>query len=404
VHVVADTGKLVEDGIITATQAATIEDRAREIMLYGAINTVLTFGIIAATAGLVFWLASAVAVAVTGALATLVGVAILMRGGAMFAIFGNASALIGTGMLIGGATIEVIERYEDAAPATMMLMGAALLLAAGQHLLRRPGAYRFLAGTLLVMGLGTHLFGLGLMLLQAKLAGFPVSLFYFYASAMLFASGWLIDIRFVTALAIVPFAQMLDTGTFYFGATYVFYSPEPSLSIVQMSVLIVLAYLLAARIGERHARHFRVLAMLAFVVANLCALVGSLWGDVIGKTLWGPGGSGDYADSAAHAAAEAAFEASAMHLSSGFYAVVWAVVLVGLIFLAAHRTNRGLFNGALTFAGIHAYPQLFEHFAREPLAYVIGGLAAVPLAWGMWWLNARMAHQAVKQGGRGEGR
>ena len=33
------------------------------------------------------------------------------------------------------------------------------------------------------------------------------------------------DVRLVTALAIVLFAQILDTGTFYFGA-YVFYSPE----------------------------------------------------------------------------------------------------------------------------------------------------------------------------------
>ena len=44
-------------------------------------------------------------------------------------------------------------------------------------------------------------------------------------------------------------------------------------------------------------------------------------------------------------------------------------------------------NTALTFAAIHAYTQLFESFGDEPLAYFIGGLAAIPLAWGLWRLN-----------------
>ena len=55
---------------------------------------------------------------------------------------------------------------------------------------------------------------------------------------------------------------------------------------------------------------------------------------------------------------------------------------------AAHGANRGLFNTAMTFAAIHAYTQLFESFGDEPLVYVIGGLSAIPLAWGMWRANA----------------
>ncbi|MFT7059052.1 MAG: hypothetical protein ACJASV_001559, partial [Pseudorhodobacter sp.] len=35
------------------------------------------------------------------------------------------------------------------------------------------------------------------------------------------------------------------------------------------------------------------------------------------------------------------------------------------------------------------YTQAFEIFGDDPLAYVIGGLVAVPLAWGLWRLNAR---------------
>lgn len=42
---------------------------------------------------------------------------------------------------------------------------------------------------------------------------------------------------------------------------------------------------------------------------------------------------------------------------------------------------------AMIFAGIRAYTQMFESFSDEPLAYVIGGLAAIPLAFGLWRLN-----------------
>ena len=73
------------------------------------------------------------------------------------------------------------------------------------------------------------------------------------------------------------------------------------------------------------------------------------------------------------------------------HAYVATITLAVGIFLAAFwsaTTNRrGIFNAAMTFGGIHAYTQAFETFYDEPLAYVIGGLAAIPLAWGLWRLN-----------------
>jgi hypothetical protein len=129
----------------------------------------------------------------------------------------------------------------------------------------------------------------------------------------------------------------------------------------------------------------------------MCALVGSLWGDVIGEHLWGPDFF-DFADAgdneaqwAAYRAARDAFYDQATRISDDVYSILWAVALVAMIFWAAHRNIRGLFNTAMTFAAIHAYTQFFETFADEPLAYVIGGLAAIPLAWGLWRLNQRMA-------------
>lgn len=391
---IADTTALVADGVITEDQARIIEARGREAMVVLAINTLLCLGILAATAGLVLWLADALAVAVFGTLTLGGGLALLARGPETTRMFGNASALIGAGMLIGGAAIELVESYVDIAGWAMTGLGAAitvLALWAMQRLGRMAG---FVIGAILLMGLSLHLGGLGYLLAESDLSGLPVTLFYLYAAATLAGAGWLTDVRLVTALAILPFAQALDTGTFYLHAAYVFVSPEPTLSILQMAVLIGVCLWLAARADERTARHAGILALLAFVVANLCALVGSLWGDVVGVTVWGPGRLSGYDDWETYRAARDAFRDSALVIPEAVYTILWAGALVGIVFWAAHRNQRGLFNAALTFGAIHAYTQLFESFWDQPLAYVIAGLTAIPLAWGLMRLNRWMVARA----------
>ncbi len=55
--------------------------------------------------------------------------------------------------------------------------------------------------------------------------------------------------------------------------------------------------------------------------------------------------------------------------------------------------SHAIANYVTIFLAIHAYTQFFESFADEPLAYAIGGLVAIPLAWGMWRLNRWLAAQ-----------
>ncbi|MEO0990628.1 MAG: hypothetical protein AAFX00_06735, partial [Pseudomonadota bacterium] len=157
-------------------------------------------------------------------------------------------------------------------------------------------------------------------------------------------------------------------------------------TIVQVGLAIALALWLAPHRAERNARHFRTFAILAFIVANLAALDGSLWGDVVGSTLWGPE-SRDFEDYAAYRAAREAFEASALVISDGVYSVLWAIGLMALAAWAAFRSERALFNTAVTFGAIHALIQTLGNYYDQPLAYAIGGLAAVPLAWGLWRYN-----------------
>lgn len=391
-HTIVDTEALVSEGLMSEDLARNIESRARATMVTLAINLVLCAGILFATFGLIFWLADAMAVAVVGALMLAGGAAILARGGDLYRMFGNAATLIGAGMLIGGAGIELVDKYEDIAPWVMVPAGALIAAICGPILLRGTQS-RFVVGSVALMGLALHLVGLGFAMAQANAEGLIVALFYLYAAIAIGGAGWLVDNRLVTALAIVPFAQALDTGTFYFHAAYVFYSPEPTLSILQMALLVAAAVWGATHWPERTARHARITAIMGFVVANLCALVGSLWGDHVGETLWGPGRyrgpDGIYTPESwdLWRQAQEAFHRTSLYISEHVYTGLWAVALAALIAWSAHTNRRGLFNASVTFAGIHAYTQMFETFSDEPLAFVIGGLAAIPLAWGMWRAN-----------------
>ena len=386
-YYVADTAQLIDDGVIDADQAIEIQSRARAAMVALCINALLMTGIIAATFGLVFYLASAASVAICGAIFLSVGLLILRYGAAIYRMFGNASAVIGAGMLILGTAFELLERMSDQAGPLLLAIG---LVLAGLFLWRYLVGLmrlRFAYGVVLVMAVALHLFGLYHIVHANGLSGWPMPFVHFYAFAALVGLGLSLDQRLITALAIVPFAQMLDTGTYYFAATYVFFSPESTLSILQMSILLTLCLTVAARSHGRLARQAGIMAIMAFVVANLCFLVGSIWGDVIGESLWGPSYADFESDWSAYRDARDTFRAQAFVINELVYSAIWAVVLAGLIAWAALTNKRGVFNTAMTFAGIHAYTQMFETFYDEPLAYVIGGLAAIPLAFGLWRLN-----------------
>ena len=387
-HVV-DTQRLIAENILTEAQGAEIARRSRETMVSLVVNVVLCVGIVAATLGLVFWLADALAVAVAGAVFIAAGAFVLLRGGELYRMLGNAAALVGAGMLVAGGGIELVDKFRDVAGWLMLGLGA--LLAAGAYgVFARTTVLRFAAGAVLLMGVALHLWGLGLA--AEDVAGLPRALLLGYAAALVAGAGALVDVRFVTALAIVPFAQMLDTGTGYFHAAYFFYSPEATLTILQMAALVGAGAWAMGRFPERIGRHAGILAIMAMVVGNLAFLVGSLWGDTVGAELfsgrpvWTNGM--EWSD---YNAAIDAWEAQFLHISEHVFTVVWAVLLAGGAFWAAHANQRGLFNAAITFGAIHAYTQLFETMSDEPLAWALGGLAAIPLAWGMWRLNAWLA-------------
>lgn len=366
---IVNTERLVADGIITDDQARAILARARESMVYLAINTLLFSGIIVATTGLIALLGTPSEVAAFGIPFFGIGLFVLVRGNEMYRMFGNASALIGAGMLVGGASLH----WSYFGAIKMVILGLAIAAVSAWLFKAKRNPARFVTGAIILMGLAMHLHGIALsepVMRSRLMPGVPISVVSLYATAAIIGAGWLTDVRLVTALAIIPFAQALSAGTFYNNAAYVFYSKEPTLSIIQMALLISVCIWVSSNWSDRTGRHARTVAVMAFIVANLCALVGSLNGDFV----------------------------NAVFISESAYSILWALALAVILFWAASKAQRGLLNAALTFGGIHAYTQFFESYWDEPMAYVIGGLAAIPLAWGMWRLNRWAAGQ---EGARG---
>ena len=386
-HVV-QTEALVDEGILTPDQAKIIARRSRQVMVSLAINSVLCFGIIAAALGFISLLGDALAVAIVGGFFLGIGTTILVKATDVYRMFGIASALIGSGMLVGGAAAEIVSTFSDDT-AGLIMLGLGLIGAVITAALHQKGSDRtgFLTGSILLMTTAMHIGGLYLWAGDADLPGAIVPMLHLYVATITLAVGIFIDVRLITALAIVPFAQMLDTGTFYWHAMYAFYSPETTLSILQLSVAMAVCVAVSGILVDRYRRHTHIFGIMAFIVANMCFLVGTLWGDVVGSHICGPGYRDYNQDWQAYRDAEAAFKDSAWVISEHMYSIVWAVVLILAAFWSATTNRRGIFNAAMTFGGIHAYTQAFETFYDEPLAYVIGGLAAIPLAWGLSRLN-----------------
>lgn len=387
--VVADLDMLVSEGVLTPSQAATIRARSRGAMISLAVNVLLAGGVLAAAAGFVVLLADTMSVAGAGLGFLALGILVLTQATATWRMFGHAAALIGAGMLIGGGVIECLDRLTPGnAGIVLVIAGAALGIAAFAVFRWRVSGLAFIAGFLALGGAALHLAGLYMVAYVHDIPGILIMLVSLYAAALVAALGWQLDVRLVTALAIVPFAQVLSTSTAYFHAAYVFYSPEPTLSILQMAAALALCLWIMAQRPERDGRHAGIFAMMAFVVGNLCFLVGSLWGDTVGDTFlrdWLEARHPN--DWEAVWVGQDMFRARALSISAGVFSVIWAVLLVACAIWAAHTLRRGLFNAAITFGAIHGYTQAFESFGDQPLAWIIGGLAAIPLAWMVWRLN-----------------
>jgi len=394
----ADTDALVREGVLSAAQAGEIARRAREDMMHFAINIVLFAGILAVIGGMAAFLNDATQVTALGAVVTLAGGAALLRAPVAYRLLSNATAVIGAVMLVGGAVAWGVEATDGFAIAAAL--GVPVALGAYALWRRGPGRLAFMAGWLTCLGVAAHLTGV----LAAPLGGLPPWILCHYAAVVLILCGLALDIRLISALSILALAAALSSRGFYQTGAYGLAIYESTLTVVQMALLAGACLWLSSRGQEPIARHATTLGRLAFIWMNMAFWIGSLWGDKVGYHLWGPKWSDFSADPSwraeegvrgAYEAAQAAFLARATVISADAYALVWALVILGVGILAATGARRAVFNTAVTFGAIHLYTQYFERFEAAPGTVVIAGLIAIGLAYGAWRLNEWMRGRAA---------
>jgi MFS-type transporter involved in bile tolerance (Atg22 family) len=227
------------------------------------------------------------------------------------------------------------------------------------------------------------------------------------AGAVVIACGLALDVRFITALSIVPLAAALSSRVLYSHAAYTIAVYESTLTVLQLGLLAAACALLAPRLAERWARHVRIIGQLAFIWVNVAFWVGSLWGDVVGTYLWGPrledfmaadqtGKARDMgAAMEAFREAEAAFRESALVISVDVYSLVWAALILAVGAWAASTGRRPVFNTAVTFGAIHLYTQWFERLEATPGMVTLAGLIAIAAAYAIWRINLWLRDRAA---------
>ncbi|TDE41182.1 hypothetical protein [Antarcticimicrobium sediminis] len=401
-RILANTDELVRDGVLSPDQAEEIARRAREDMMTLAVNIVLFTGILAVIGGMVGFLEDMAQITALGAVVTLAGAVALLRAPEAYRLLSNATAVIGAVLLVGGAVGWGVQASGSASIAAVL--GLPIGLGAYAVWRRGPGRLRFLAGWLTCLGVAAHLSGMLSEPLGPVLGGVPPWILYHYAAAVLILCGVALDIRLVTALSIPMLAVALSSRSFYQTGMYGLAIYESTLTVLQMALLAGACLWLISSQSERIGRHATILGRLAFIWMNMAFWIGSLWGDQVGYYLWGPRWSDFSADPSwradasaveAYDAAKAAFQSHVLVISSDAYALVWALVILGVGLWAAMAARRAVFNTAVTFGAIHLYTQYFERLEAEPGTIVVAGLIAIALAYGAWRLNAWIRDRAV---------
>ena len=388
-----DIDAAVADGTFTADAGGELKRRARAAMVAYAINLALFGGVVMVIGGAAAWLEDRRALAALGAALAAAGSLALVRGGPGARLVANATALIGATLALGAFASLMFEgRAERVFVGTAIGLPA---IALGWTMRRSaPETLSVLGGWILLLGAGVHV--AGVLTTESELGLEWLALLY--AGAVVIACGAILDVRFVTATAMVPLAAALSSRTFYEHASYGVAIYEATLTILQMSLIAALALVVSLRFAERLARHARILGQLALIWANMAFWIGSLWGDWVGFYLWGPrwkavtaGLEGWRSRREAWRAAVDAFEAQTLVIPADAFAAIWALGILAVGAWGALTARRAVLNISVTFGAIHFYTQYFERLEATPEAVIIAGVIAILAAWALWAFNRRLA-------------
>jgi len=361
----------VADGLLTREAAAELKGRARSLTAEYAVNLLFFAGIVMVVAGVAYRLRDdSGALAALGTTVAVLSFACVLWAGRRLRWAANAGAMIGIGLATYAVT-DVFFRGHD-----RFIAGAVLglpMIAIGWVLYHWwPHRLSIIGAWILLLGAVVHISGI----LSAESQFDLQWLALIYIGALMIACGTVLDLRLVTAAAIVPLAAALSSRAWYEHASYTVAIYEVTLTIFEMALICALSLIVARALRERLARHARIMGQLALIWMNVAFWIGSLWGDVVGLYLWGPRWTSATTYTAWHEAIDA-FKLRTLVVSPDLYAALWAIVIVLVGAWSAQTGRRAILNICVTFGAIHFYTQYFERLRTTPLAIAVAGLIAI---------------------------
>jgi hypothetical protein len=293
------------------------------------------------------------------------------------------TGLLLVNVLIGFGVIGVSAGAVALLPSalTAVILGSLLMASGFVLLLSRRPHWAVLANICILVA--ALLLGCGIMLLsqgigrfdsKGALNGTPwMSLWAacLVVAALFAGSAVASRSNLLAALAVLMLFAALGSSGFYQHASYTLEVRQPLATIILFTAVALGAYFASRRLRSEWERLAITVARTAVFLVNLGFWVGSLWGDELTWLTARPGAA----------------------LSPAFFAVAWAVALLGVAVWAAREGWRWVLNLAAVFGGIHFYTQWFEYLGATPASVLAAGVLVLVFAVLLWRLNRQVSLQ-----------
>jgi hypothetical protein len=298
-RITLDISALVASGKLTPEDARRLTALASEQTGSLGVNIMLGFGMVAVVVGIMALVPTLVTATVLGLVCAGAGIGLILSAGPAWRILAQVGVTVGA-LLLGGVLLFVGEGWA-------------------------PTPY------LLAIGLG--------------------------AAAIPARSGLLV------ALAVLAVTAGLGAATGYMHALYMLAVPRPALTVIVLSALTLVLYLVSLRVPPDYERLAISGARTAILLVNLAFLVGSLWGD------------------------------TELNIPDTAFVIGWAVALLAFGIWGAFANRRWVVNVAAVVGALHFYTQWFEALGASALSVLGGGVLLLAFGFALYALNARLRRE-----------
>lgn len=227
--------------------------------------------------------------------------------------------------------------------------------------------------------LGTILLLVGALLASGGILGLTEGgVVGFLLVTILCALGGILTQRtLLMIIATLALSATVGAMTMYGHATYTLVIRQPLITVILFSALGWGAYFFALQLPVMYQHLAIAVSRTSLFLVNFGFWVGSLWGD----SLWRQ----DYSWSFG----------SGEIIPDWFFAIAWAIALIGTGIWAIGQNRRWAVNALATFGAIHFYTQYFERLGASPETLLMAGVIALGIAVAIAKYNRTTMNQAT---------